>query len=69
MRHTLDAKPLPEGLFLAYCIMTLASIPLAFIPGVKLVAPFVSWVIWILVAKGMCDAVNGVAGPAGESLG
>jgi len=66
VRHAIDAKPLTEGLYLASCILILASFPLAFFPGVRLVAPFASWIVWVLVANGMCNAVNSVAGTGGE---
>ncbi len=66
-RHALDAPTVAEGLYLAACIMTLVAYPLAFVPVLKYIAPVASWVFWLLMANGMCDAVNRVAAPADVS--
>ena len=57
-RYSLDLDPLPEGLFLAFCILTLLSI----FPGIT---GWVDSLVWVgvlvveaLLVAYVCDAVN-----------
>ncbi len=56
-RHSIQAKPLSEGIFLWACILPL----LALIPFVGWVASIASLVLYIFVLNPVCDAINTLA--------
>ena len=54
-RHGINTAPkLPEGLFLAFCILTLVSL----IPFVNFVTSIVNLVLFAVIISKVCDAVN-----------
>ena len=59
-RRAISISQLPEGLFLAYCIMLLVAMVMQFIPIVGSVVGFVNWIILILIVNAVCDGVNGL---------
>jgi hypothetical protein len=59
-RHSLGVPKLPEGLFLAYCILILATI----IPILGILASLAAVGLMVVLAAKVCDAVNALpAGP------
>ena len=60
-RRRIRAKPLPEWLFLASCILTVASLPLAFVPGVRWFFPYLCLAAWVGVVHFAARAVNDIA--------
>ena len=60
-RHSINAPPLGEGLFLAICILAMVSI----VPFLGILASLVNLDLIIIVAGKICDAVNALpASPA-----
>lgn len=53
-RHSLGVSKLPEGLFLAYCILVLAGI----IPILGVLTSVAALGVMIVLAAKVCDAVN-----------
>ncbi len=62
-RHSVNAPPLPEGLFLAIPILALVSI----IPLLGILASLANLILFIIVAGKVCDAVNAL--PAQPGMG
>lgn len=56
-----DAPRLSEGLFLAYPILTLVSIPFSWIPGINIFLYIGTLVIILILVNGVCNAVNYLA--------
>jgi len=53
-RHSIETQPLPAGLFLTFCILSLAGA----IPYIGIIVSFASIVIFIIMVLKICDAVN-----------
>jgi len=53
-RHSINAPPLPAGLFLTFCILSLAGA----IPYIGTIVAFANIVIFIIMVVKICDAVN-----------
>jgi uncharacterized membrane protein YdcZ (DUF606 family) len=62
-RHHIPAARLPEGLFLAFCVLCNASM----IPKVGLVLLAVNYIVALIMVSALCDAINAVAGKAQNS--
>ena len=56
-RHAIRARPLPKGLFLAYCILTLVGS----IPVVGTIFLLANYAVMLVMISKICDAVNAVA--------
>jgi len=60
-RHAINNAPeLPEGLFLAYCILIVLSI----IPFVNFVTGIAAFIIFAVIISKVCDAVNVLPSPS-----
>jgi hypothetical protein len=57
-RNSIPAARLPEGLFLAYCILCFTT----WIPILGLLTLVVNCIIALLMASALCDGINAVAG-------
>jgi len=57
-RNSIPATRLPEGLFLAYCILCFTT----WIPILGLVFLVVNYVIALMMVSALCNGINGVAG-------
>lgn len=57
-RHRVSANRLPEWLFLLSCILTLASLPIGFVPVARMVLPVVSLGVLVVVVHLVTRAVN-----------
>ena len=57
-RHNISVAPLPEGLFLTVCILTLTT----WIPLLGVLLALVNVVLMIIMVSKICDAVNAIAG-------
>ncbi len=57
-RHGGSASKLPEGLFLAYCILLLLAGFMGRIPVVGPVLGIANWVVLVLIVNNVCDRVN-----------
>jgi hypothetical protein len=53
-RNNVRTAQVPEGLFLAYCILCFAAV----IPVLGLIAVVVNIVLGVMMANKICDAVN-----------
>ncbi|MDA2912872.1 hypothetical protein MYX77_02735 [Acidobacteriia bacterium AH_259_A11_L15] len=62
-RHSVNAPPLPEGLFLAIPVLALVSI----VPVLGVLASLANVILFIIVAGKVCDAVNAL--PAQPGMG
>jgi len=58
-RNSIPSPRLPEGIFLAYCILCFA----AWIPFVALVVGIVNYIFALIMVSGLCDAINAAAKP------
>jgi hypothetical protein len=56
-RHSISAAALPEGLFLAYCILSFTT----WIPTLGLVLGVVNYILGLMMVYALCDAINAVA--------
>ncbi|HMD84774.1 MAG TPA: hypothetical protein VKO18_08750 [Terriglobia bacterium] len=57
-RHSIPAARLPEGLFLAFCILGFTT----WIPVVGLVLLIVNYILGLIMVSALCDGINAVAG-------
>jgi hypothetical protein len=57
-RNSIPAARLPEGLFLAFCILCFTT----WIPILGLVLVVVNYVIGLIMVSALCDGINAVAG-------
>lgn len=60
-RRRMATKPLPERLFLASSVMTVASLPLAFVPVVRFLFPYACLAVWVAVIHFTARAINDLA--------
>jgi hypothetical protein len=60
-RRRVKSRPLPEWLFLLSCILTVASLPLAFVPVARFVFPYFCLGVWVAVVHFVTRAVNTLA--------
>jgi hypothetical protein len=56
-RHAVSSNRLPEGLFLAFCILSLTT----WIPILGLLLLIVNFIIGLVIVSALCDAINTVA--------
>jgi uncharacterized membrane protein YdcZ (DUF606 family) len=57
-RNSIPAARLPEGLFLAFCILCFTT----WIPVLGLVLLVVNYILALIIVSALCDAINAVAG-------
>lgn len=60
-RRRVRARPLPEWLFLVSCILTVASLPLAFVPVARWVFPYLCLAVSVGVVHFTARAINDIA--------
>lgn len=58
-RRSIPSPHLPEGIFLAYCILCFVG----WIPIVGLVVGMVNYIFALIMVSGLCDAINAAAKP------
>lgn len=63
-RHSIQAKPLCEGLFLAACILPLAQM----VPFLGFFATFANLIIFIIIINSICDSINALARLEGKQV-
>jgi hypothetical protein len=63
--HATATMPLPEGLFLAYTILTFTT----WLPGIGLVLQIVRDIVGVCMVARICDAVNALPSLVGTSVG
>lgn len=63
-RHSIEARPLPAGLFLTFCILSLVGA----IPYIGMIINLANIVIFIIMVLKICDAVNVLPTRSDESL-
>ena len=64
-RHGVIAMPLPDGLFLAYTILTLTT----WLPGIGVVLQIVRDIVGVCMVAKICDGVNALPARAGAAAG
>jgi len=64
-RNSIPAARLPEGLFLAYCILCFTT----WIPVLGLVLLVVNFIIGLIIVSDLCDRINAVAGKPHSEYG
>ena len=57
-RHKLTVDPMPEWLFLVYCLCVVAGLVLAFVPYARYFFPLVGWLAWAGVTFYACRGIN-----------
>ena len=57
-RHNISISPIPEGLFLTSCILTVVGFVINRIPVLGSMYALISFGIWIAVMNNVCNAVN-----------
>jgi hypothetical protein len=57
-RHALSLPALPEALFLAYCIFTMAGIVISFIPVINILFSIAGFIILMMIVAAVCNGVN-----------
>lgn len=57
-RHKLAVDPLPEWLFMAYCLSAVAGVVLAFVPYARCLFPPIGWALWAAVTLHASRGIN-----------
>lgn len=57
-RHSIQAPQLSVGLYTSFGVLVLCGIILSRIPGISVVYSIVDFIIVILIANNLCDAIN-----------
>lgn len=57
-RHKLPVDPLPEWLFMAYCLCAVAGVVMAFVPYARFVFPLLAWAVWAAVTFHASRGIN-----------